>query len=141
MDFLDSLENSLKNLERQEERSPDAAARQSEARRLAGEVAPWAETLKKSPYVQALFEQAALTGHRFRAKIYLAWLDNVLRLEMKGRWCELRPTTNGIEYEYVTPEGSTKKAPLDLGSKPEVLLSEWLGEPPTPATGESQPAE
>lgn len=129
MDFLDNLENSLKNLERQEERSPDSAARQMEARRLAGQTAPWADALKKSPYVQTLFEKAAVTGHRFRAKIYVAWLENVLRLEMRGRWCEIRPTPNGIEYQFLDAEGASVQGPLDLSGDPETLLSEWLGAP------------
>jgi hypothetical protein len=128
MDFLDNLENSLKNLEQQQERDPNAAARQVEARRLAGEIAPWADALKKSAYVQQLFEKAAVAGHRLRSKIYIAWLENTLRLEVRGRWCEIRPTANGIQYEFVSPEGGTITQPLDLSSDPDVLLSRWLGE-------------
>lgn len=128
MDFLDNLENSLKNLEQQQERDPNAAARQMEARRLAGEIAPWADALKKSAYVQSLFEKAAVAGHRLRSKIYMAWLENTLRLEVKGRWCEIRPTTNGIQYEFVSADGSTVTEPLDLSSDPDKLLGRWLGE-------------
>jgi hypothetical protein len=127
MDFLDNLENSLKNLEQQGERDSDAAARQNEARRLAGQIAPWADTLKKSAYVQNLFEKAAVAGHRLRSKIYIAWLEGNLRLEAKGRWCEIRPTPAGIQYEFVESEGGTVTHPLDLSSDPDTLLSAWLG--------------
>jgi hypothetical protein len=136
MDFLDSLENSLKNLEQQQERDQNAAARQVEARRLAGEIAPWADALKNSAYVQNLFDKAAIAGHRLRSKIYMAWLENTLRLEARGRWCEIRPTPGGIEYEFVSADGSTVTEPLDLSSDPDTLLGRWLGEaavsqPPT----------
>lgn len=127
MDFLDNLENSLKNLEQQQERDPNAAARQMEARRKAAEIAPWADALKTSDYVQKLFEKAALAGHRLRSKIYIAWLENTLRLEVKGRSCEIRPTPDGIQYEFVSPDGRTVTEPLDLSSDPDVLLSAWLG--------------
>lgn len=128
MDFLDNLENSLKNLEQQEERDSNAVARQMEDRRRAGEIAPWADALKTSPYVQNLFEKAALAGHRLRSKIYIAWLENTLRLESKGRWCEIRPTPSGIQYAFVAPEGNTVTEPLDLSSDPNLLLARWLGE-------------
>jgi hypothetical protein len=137
MDFLDNLENSLKNLEQQQERDPNAAARQIEARRLASEIAPWADALKTSAYVQSLFEKAAVAGHRLRSKIYMAWLENTLRLEAKGRWCEIRPTPGGIQYEFVSADGSTVTEPLDLSSDPNTLLGRWLGEGavPEPASG------
>jgi hypothetical protein len=128
MDFLDNLENSLKNLEQQQERDPNAATRQIEERRRAGEIAPWADALKKSAYVQNLFEKAAIAGHRLRSKIYIAWLENTLRLESKGRWCEIRPTASGIQYEFVASEGNTITEPLDLSSDPDLLLARWLGE-------------
>src|SRR3954447_18008920 len=127
MDFLDNLENSLKNLEQQQERDPNAAARQMEARRVAREIAPWADALKKSAYVQKLFEKAAVAGHRLRSKIYIAWLENTLRLEARGRACEIRPTSTGIQYEFVSPDGATITQPLDLSSDPDLLLASWLG--------------
>jgi hypothetical protein len=136
MDFLDNLENSLKNLEQQQERDPNAAARQIEERRRAGEIAPWADALKKSPYVQNLFEKAAIAGHRLRSKIYIAWLENTLRLESKGRWCEIRPTPGGIQYEFIAYDGDTVTEPLDLSSDPDVLLARWLGQTAVAAPGE-----
>lgn len=132
MDFLDNLENSLKNLEQQEERDSNAAARRTESLRLAGQIAPWADALKTSAYVQNLFEKAAVAGHRLRSKIYIAWLESNLRLEAKGRWCEIRPTPTGIEYEFVSTEGSKVTHPLDLSSDPDTLLGDWLGQGAVP---------
>jgi len=128
MDFLDNLENSLKNLEQREERDGSAALRQSEARKQAQEAAPWAEKLRKSQYTNSLMEQAAVAGHRIRAKIYMAWLDTVLRLEVKGRWCELRPTAHGIVAEFMNPDGTLTSSPVDLSGEPGELLARWLGE-------------
>ncbi len=127
MDFLDNLENSLKNLESREERDPSAARRQQDERTRNLQTAPWAEKLKSSDYTRKLFDQAALAGHRLRAKIYMAWLDNVLRLEVKGRWCELRPTPHGIEAELMLPDGALRKESIDLAGAPEKLLAQWLG--------------
>jgi hypothetical protein len=127
MDFLDNLENSLKNLESREERDPGAMQRQQDERSRALQAAPWAEKLKSSDYTRKLFDQAAAAGHRLRAKIYMAWLDNVLRLEVKGRWCELRPTANGIEAEFILPDGTSQKETIDLAGAPEELLGHWLG--------------
>ncbi len=127
MDFLDNLENSLKNLESQEERDPGVVQRRHDERNRALQVAPWAEKLKNSDYTRKLFDEAALAGHRLRAKVYMAWLDDVLRLEAKGRWCELRPTPDGIEAEFIRFDGTSGKIKIDLTSAPEELLHQWLG--------------
>ena len=99
MSFLDNLESSLKNLESQEERDPREHQQQTpekNAHAHAVAVAPWAEQLKNGPYTQRLFEQAALAGHRIRTKIYMAWFDDMLRLEARERRLELQPTAEGI---------------------------------------------
>jgi hypothetical protein len=127
MDFLDNLENSLKNLESREERDSSAVQRRQDERSHHLQVAPWAEKLKNSDYTRELFNQAAAAGHRLRAKIYMAWLENVLRLEVKGRWCELRPTPDGIEAEFILADGSSRKENIDLTGSPERLLEQWLG--------------
>ena len=126
MDFLDNLENSLKNLESQEERDPAAVQRQQQARDQAIASAPWAEKLKKSGYTQSLFSAAAAAGHRMRAKIYMAWLDGTLRLEVKGRWCELRPTPQGVVAYYIGPDSQVSSQPIDLDEDPNILLDSWL---------------
>jgi len=127
MDFLDSLENSLKNLESREERDSSAVQRRQDERSRNLQAAPWAEKLRNSDYTRKLFDQAAVAGHRLRAKVYMAWIDNVLRLEVKGRWCELRPAPDGIDAEFILPDGSSRKEKIDLTGAPEQLLEQWLG--------------
>jgi hypothetical protein len=126
MDFLDNLENSLKNLESREERDLGAAQRQKNERSRNLQIAPWAEKLKNSDYTRKLFDQAAVAGHRLRAKVYMAWLENVLRLEVKGRWCELRSTPDGIEAEFILADGTSRKEQINLTDDPEKLLQQWL---------------
>ncbi len=126
MDFLDNLENSLKNLESQEERGPTALQRQQQVREQAIAAAPWAEKLKNSEYTQSLFAKAALAGHKMRAKIYMAWLESTLRLEVRGRWCELKPSSHGILAYFLGMDGQLITRPVDLNEDPEILLSLWL---------------
>ena len=127
MDFLDSLENSLKNLESREERSPaDHQRRESDRVRVLAE-APWADQLKNSDYTNKLFEEAAAAGHRLRTKIYMAWFDTTLRLEAKGRILELRPTAHGIVAAFTRPDGEAATEPIDLSGDPQRLLKTWLG--------------
>ena len=135
MDFLDNLENSLKNLESQEERDPTAVQRQQNERSRNLQIAPWAEKLKTSDYTRKLFDQAAVAGHRLRAKIYMAWLENVLRLEVKGRTCELRPTPDGIEAEFTLTDGNSRREKVDLAGDPQNLLEQWLGSNSTEKSG------
>lgn len=127
MGFLDNLENSLKSLESQEERDPAAQTRRDEERARALASAPWAEQLKSSPFTQQLFEQAAVTGHRLRTKIYIAWLDATLRLEAKSRRLDLEPTPDGIVAHYIEPDGARSQTKVDLNGNPEELLRGWLG--------------
>lgn len=130
MSFLDNLESSLKNLESREERDPREHQRRQEERTRAVAVGPWAEQLKTSPYTQKLFEQAALTGHKIRTKIYMAWFDDMLRLEAKQRRLELRPTAEGIVAAFIEPDGETKTQAVNLKSDPGVLLQQWLDAAP-----------
>lgn len=126
MDFLDNLENSLKSLESQEERDPAALRRQADQRERAVAAAPWAEKLKSSDYTKALLEKATLAGHSLRAKVYMAWLESVLRLEVRGKWCELRPTADGIVAQFVKHDGQIETRAIDLNSDPAALLESWL---------------
>jgi hypothetical protein len=127
MSFLDNLENSLKSLESQEEKSGSERDRRTAEKAMARASAPWAEQLRKSEFTQRLFEQAAITGHRLRAKIYMAWMDSTLRLEVKGRALELRPVPTGIVSVFLEPDGQTKTEQLDLTGDPSELLRRWLG--------------
>ncbi|HZQ50887.1 MAG TPA: hypothetical protein VFB14_01760 [Bryobacteraceae bacterium] len=127
MSFLDNLENQLNALERQDERDSGWRQKQEDERRRSLAVRPWAEQLKNSDYTKKLFEQAALFGHRIRTKIYVAWFENNLLLEARGRRLELRPTAPGIVAVFMEPDGKTDTEPVDLNGEPEALLQKWLG--------------
>lgn len=127
MGFLDNLESSLKSLESREERDPDAGKRRHEEQARTLAAAPWAEQLKSSPFTQALLEQAALTGHRLRTKIYIAWMDTTLRLEAKGRKLDLEPTPSGVQANFIEPDGAVTQQAVELAGNPEDLLKTWLG--------------
>jgi hypothetical protein len=133
MSYLDNLESSLKSLESQEERDPREHQRRQEERKRAVAVGPWAEQLKTSPFTQKLFEQAALAGHRIRTKIYMAWFDDMLRLEARERRLELRPTAEGIVVAFIEPDGATKTQAVNLASDPTQLLQQWLDSNPNAA--------
>jgi hypothetical protein len=117
----------LKSLESTEERDPNKARRRQEERTRTLAAAPWANQLKDSDYTKALFEKAAVRGHRLRSKIYMAWFDSMLRLEMRGRVLELKPTSQGIVAEYADPEGDLKREAVDLAGDPDELLEHWIG--------------
>jgi hypothetical protein len=127
MSFLDNLENSLKSLESREERDPNERKRRDDERARTLAAAPWATQLKSSAYTKDLLDKAAAAGHRIRAKVYMAWVDTVLRLEARGRALELRPTAEGIVAEYVDPAGERVTQPVDLSGTPDELLETWLG--------------
>ena len=127
MSFLDNLENSLKSLESREEKNGSEQQRRTAEQAASKASAPWAEKLRKSEYTQQLFEQAAVTGHRLRTKIYMSWMDSTLRLEAKGRAMELRPTPAGIVSVFLEPDGKVKTEPLVLEGNPRELLQRWLG--------------
>ena len=128
MSFLDNLEDSLKSLEKQDERDPDVHQKRLDDRARALAVAPWAEKLKNSDYTKKLFDEAAIAGHRIRAKVYMAWFDTTLRLEAKQRLLELRPTPDGIVAAFIEPDGGTTTERLDLNGDPAALIGKWLGQ-------------
>lgn len=127
MGFLDNLENSLKSLESREERDPAEQKRREQDHALRLAAAPWAEKLKTSEYTKRLFDEAAVTGHRLRTKIYMAWLESTLRLEARGRQLELRPTPEGVVAAFIEPDGETTTEPIDLHGEPGALLKKWVG--------------
>ncbi len=126
MGFLDNLEDSLKTLERVDERDGSAHERRQSERARALAVAPWAEKLKDSDYTKQLFDKAAAGGHKIRAKVYMAWFENVLRLEAREKRLELRPTPEGIVTEFDTLGGRHVTKNVDLDSDPQELVDEWL---------------
>jgi hypothetical protein len=129
MGFLDNLENNLKTLEREDERDASAHERRESERASALAAAPWAEKLKSSPFTNDLMNKAAEAGHRIRAKVYMAWLGNTLRLEVRGRKLELRPVADGIQAVFLEGADEVRSHPLDLSSDPGTLLREWLDDP------------
>ena len=138
MGFLDNLESSLKSLEASDERDPNEAARRQADRSRSVSIRPWADKLKNSDYTKQLFDRAALAGHKIRAKIYIAWLEDSLRLEARGRILELKPTTEGVVAQYTQQDGTPVLHPVDLESDPATLLDEWLSgeQPPSNRTTE-----
>jgi hypothetical protein len=134
MGYLDNLESSLKSLESQEERDGAQQNRRDADRALAIGVAPWAEKLKSGPFTLKLLEEAAVTGHRLKAKIYVAWLDRSLRLELRGHCVELRPTPTGIVAHYFSPDGTAGKVErIDLSGNPKAFLDNWIASHPVTA--------
>jgi hypothetical protein len=127
MGFLDDLENSLKGLEAQEERDGAANLRRKDERERTLAAAPFFEQLRSSDYVKQLYDKAAVAGHRFRMKVYMAWLDTTLRLEARERRLELKPTVDGIIAEFIEPDGTSRVQPIDLRDDPQKLLDQWLG--------------
>lgn len=128
MSFLDNLENSLKSLESQDDKSSfesDRKRQQQKAESIAA--APWADKLKKSAYVATLLTESVAAGRQLRSKIYLAWLENTLRLEARGNFCELVPTAQGIRANYRRiSDNSHQSEDVNLNDDPKALLERWL---------------
>lgn len=131
MSFLDNLENSLKHLEAREEKSPEDRKRREAESARAVAAAPWAAKLKESPWTQDLLGQATLAGRRLRTKIFLAWLDTTLRLELRGHKLDLCPTAKGIEAVFLDNGVEVQRRLVDLEVPATVLLDEWLSTIPT----------
>jgi hypothetical protein len=127
MGYLDNLESSLKSLETQEERDGSERQRRQSDRARSLALAPWSEKLRNSSYTKELFDKAVAAGHRRRTKVYLAWLENTARLEVKERRLELKPTPDGIVAEYVEPNGQLKTEAVDLSGDPQGLIDKWFG--------------
>lgn len=128
MSFLDNLEDNLKSLERQEERDGSAHERREAERAATLAAAPWAEELKTSAYTKDLMNKAVETGHKIRAKVYMAWLGTTLRLEARGKKLELRPTSAGIQAAFLDGVEEVKSFPVNLQADPTELLNEWASQ-------------
>jgi hypothetical protein len=126
MGFLDNLETDLKNLEKQEERNPEAQKRRNAERASALAAAPWAEKLKKSAYTQDVLAGAARISHQIRSRIQVAWLGTALKLELNERRLELRPTANGIVAVFLRDGKEEAIAPVDLNANGSELVRDWL---------------
>ena len=126
MGFLDNLENSLKSLEREDEKDDRSHERRQNDRADALATAPWAEKLKTSSYTSSLMDKAAAAGHRIRAKVYMAWMGSTLRLEVRGRKLELRPSPDGIHAVFLDGVEVQKSHKVNLKSDPAPLIDEWM---------------
>lgn len=125
MSFLDNLENNLKALEGREERDGEAGRRRDEERAQALAEAPWAERLKKSGYAEQLLAEAAREAHKLRAKLYIAWLGNTLRLEIRTFKLDLKPTAEGIVAVITDGAREVERRPVALEEAPGKLMQQW----------------
>lgn len=128
MSFLDSLEDNLKALESREERSQADTRKRDADRAAALAAAPWAEKLKLSGFTRDLLTQANRAGHGLRAKVYLAWIGTTLRLELRERRLELRPTPGGVVSVFLDGNSEIEKRPVDLDGDAGELVRSWLAD-------------
>jgi hypothetical protein len=126
MSFLDNLENNLKALESREEGGIDESRRRDRDRELAIAAAPWAERLKREPFVQTLMQQATLAGRQRRIKVNLMWIGTTLRLEARGHRLELRPGANGVAAVFLRGTEEIRQEPINLSGDPRKLVGEWM---------------
>jgi len=100
MGFLDNLENTLKALERQEEKDPEKVKRdreQREAERSAAITrAPHVEALRDSAFTSELLGQCRVVGREAKVLVQFTWIGENLRLDAKEKRMELVPTADGI---------------------------------------------
>jgi len=128
MSFLDNLESNLKDLESKEERDPGARKKRDAERASALAAAPWAERLKNSPYTQEVLNSAARLGFQTRQRINVAWLGTALKLEVKERRLELRPTSDGIVAVFLHNGKEEQRLAVDLAGNAHELVEKWLGQ-------------
>jgi hypothetical protein len=62
-----------------------------------------------------------------RTKVYIAWLDDSLRLDARERRLELNPTPEGIDAVFCENGKEIRRTRIDLTGNPEELAREWLG--------------
>lgn len=129
MGFLDNLESDLKSLEKQEERDPAVQKRRNAERASELALAVWAERLKKSPYAQNVLAEAARLSHQIRSRIQVTWMDTGLKLVLKERRLELRPTADGIAAVFLRDGKEEKIAVVDLDANGSELVHDWLNDP------------
>ena len=130
MSFLDNLENNLKALESQEEKDPQAQAREAAqreaARSAALEIAPYAEALRNGPFKDGLLTACRDIGHRQRVLVRPVWVDSTLRLEAGVKKLELRPTPSGVLAVFFEGGVEQKSVIIDLSSDPAKVAEKWL---------------
>lgn len=129
MSYLDNLENNLKALEAAEQRDPEKAKRDLEAKEAARaealKIAPHAEALKSSAFTEQLLAACRTVGHSLRTMVRFTWIGNTLRLEAKEKKLELRPTADGVVAVF-TEGGNERSTPIDLSGNAETFARTWL---------------
>lgn len=131
MSFLDNLENTLKALERQEEKDPEKQKRDRELREAeraaAIRRAPFVEVLRESAFTSELLGQCRMVGRELRVLVQFTWIGETLRLDAKDKRMELEPTSEGVIA--VMSESGVEKAriPVDLNKDDAAALARrWL---------------
>lgn len=130
MSFLDSLENNLKALERQEERDPEAVRLKQEneaaERAAALAAAPFADQLRNGPFTAGLLEHCMILGHAQRVKVRPVWLGSTLRLEARDKQLDLIPAAGGIQGRISAGGEVREEFAVDLAANPQDLAERWL---------------
>lgn len=132
MSFLDNLENTLKALERQEQRDPEQIRQERERREAerAGALArgPHVEALKKSAFTSELLGQCRVVGRQHRVLVQFTWIGDNLRLDAQSKRMELTPTAQGIVAVF--SEGGVERGREPVNPEkddPAALAQRWLG--------------
>jgi hypothetical protein len=121
MSFLDNLENNLKAMESLEASGLDDRKRRELERERSIASAPWAERLKKSPYVGKLMRDLTRAGFPRRMKMNFVWIGRALRIEAVDQRLELQPTPGGVDAVF-----ADRRIPINLDAEPDSLIAEWL---------------
>jgi hypothetical protein len=129
--FLDNLENTLKALERQEERDPEAVKRaqaQREADRNAAlGRAPHVQALRDSQFTSDLLGHCRVVGREQRVLVQFTWIGDNLRLDAKSKRLELIPEADGIHAVYSENGSELRRAIIDFTKEdPAALARTWL---------------
>ena len=131
MSFLDNLENTLKALERQEEKDPEKQRRdreQRDAERTAAILrAPHVEALRDSAFTSELLGQCRVVGRELKVLVQFTWLGETLRLDAKTKRMELMPTAEGVVAVMSEDGVETSRAAVDLAKDDAAALARrWL---------------
>ncbi len=130
MSYLDNLENSLKNMEAQEERGSSRRdherIRKETERAKAAATAPFAEQLRRGPFTTELMNEAVRIGYGLRAKVYITWIDGALRLEARGHRLELKATPEGVLARSYAQGNLLNEEIVNLNGSAKKLAERWL---------------
>lgn len=131
MGFLDNLENTLKALERQEEKDPEKVKRDRELREAERSAAitraPHVEALRDSAFTSDLLGQCRVVGREVKVLVQFSWIGENLRLDAKEKRMELVPTADGIVA--VVSENGVESGQWDVNPEKDdaaALARRWL---------------